>query len=267
MRHSIFSISLLLAGTMGILLLASCAYPYIERVDYKAYPTVEDIHDFYGRVYARTRIEEVKVHQVSSAEQASQEVGFPVLLPAYLPDDLKPVDKFIITQPLAYQVDVDMNTARALLQSAGIPTGSLPALEHIQVDAYAPISVLTSQGSEPNFVTYIQSRSPSFETVSGVDPVVLEELGRLHWQYLGLTADQALQISQQMSWIYFLALPPSGMDTAELIEVNGQPAVALQSNDSVMQGRAVLWMEDGVLYGLYSNLALPEIMQMVESLE
>ncbi|MGW8252028.1 MAG: hypothetical protein ACWGO1_15415 [Anaerolineales bacterium] len=259
--------SISLAVMVGVLVLIACARLDFERVDYKAYPTVEDIHDFYGRVYARTRIEEVKVHPVSSAEQASQQVGFPVLLPAYLPDDLKPVDKLIITQPLAYQVDVDMNTARDLLQSAGIPTGGLPALEHIQVDAYAPVSVLTNQGSEPNFVTYIQSSSPTFETIPGVDPGVLEELGRLHWQYLGLSADQALQISQQMSWIYFLALPPSDMDTAELIEINGQPAVALHSNNPEMQLRAVLWKMDGVLYGLYSNLALPEIMQMAESLE
>jgi hypothetical protein len=268
MRNTFLAAARLLSGAVGMMTLAACANLYFERVDYKAYPTAENPGDFYGRVYTRTRIEDYKMKAATSTREASQLVGFPVHLPTYLPEGFAPVAKFVTLQSHAYQIIVDPETARSLLQSAGISTDSLPtALERLQVDALASPSATAFQRSDTHFVTFIQSRNPSFNLPSEADLALLEELGMLSWQYLGLTRAQAVQLSQSMNWASFLALPPSDMETAEMIDVGGQTGVAMQSGDLDIQVQAIFWEADGVLYGLYSNLPLSELRLIAESLE
>ena len=257
-----------LATLLGLFLLAGCSALPFERVDYKAYPTAQDPGDFFGRVYTRTRLEEVKVHQASSAEEASQQVGFPVRLPAYLPDGLEPVEQIISSQSHAYQVDIDLSAARLLLDSANLPTGSLPGdVQQIKVDATLSPAAVTSQGSDPRYVTLIQTTKPTLGSTSGVDPAQLDALGILGWQSLGLTEEQAQQINQEMGWAFFLALPPAGIELAEVVDINGITGIALQSGENVDPNRAILWENDGVLYGVYSNLPLTELQMIAGSLE
>ncbi len=257
-----------LATLLGLFLLAGCAYLPFERVDYKAYPTAEDPSDFYGRVYTRTRLEEVNVRQASSAEEASQQVGFPVRLPAYLPDGLEPVEQIISSQSHAYQVDIDLSAARLLLDSANISTGSLPAdVQQIKVDATVSPAAVTSQGSDPRYITLIQTTNPTLDSTSDVDPAQLDALGSLGWQYLGLTEEQARQISQELSWASFLALPPADMESAKIVDINGITGVALQSGENDDSNRAIIWADNGVLYGVYSNLPLSELQMIAGSLE
>ncbi len=267
MRHSQAAITgCILAASL--LLQAACTSLPFERVDYKAYPTAKNASDFFGRVYAKTRVEAIKEQQVTSAAEASQQVGFPVRLPAYLPQGLETIDKIDTSQPHAYQIIVNLNTARVLLQSAGIPIDNLPtALEQIQVEAVVSPGVGTYTDTDQHFVTFLQSRNPSYEVPAEVDPYLLEELGRLSWQYLGLTWEQAAQLSQDMNWASFLALPPSDMDSAEGVIINGVPGVALHTSNPDISHRAILWEEDGILYGMYSSLPLEEIIRMAESLE
>lgn len=268
MRQFLLSAARLLSGAVGVMILTACTNLYFERVDYKAYPTAENPSDFYGRVYTRTRIEDYKMEAATSAREASQQVGFPVRQPTYLPEGIASASKFVSLQSHTYQIIVDPETARSLLQSAGIPTDSLPpALERIQVEAIASPSTTSFQRSDSHFVTFIQSRNPSFNMSPEADPALLEELGKLGWRFLGLNYDQANQLSYSMNWAYFLALPPADMVSAEIIEIDDQPAVALQSGNESMSNRAIFWEADGVLYGLYSNLPLPEIKMIAESLE
>lgn len=249
-------------------LLAACACLPFERVDYKVYPTAENPDDFFGRVYGKTRIEEVKVRQVTTIGEASQLVGFPVRLPAYLPENLDSITNIIISQSHAYRVNVDLKAARALLQSAGISTTSLPTdLESFQVEVSVPPNALTSQGADPDFITFIQTRNPPFEAPSEVDPALLDELGHLGWQYLGMNPEQAQQLSQRMNWAFFLALPPADMDSAEGVMINGRQGVALKTSDPSIPHRGILWEEDGTLYGLYSNLPLAELLKIASSLK
>jgi hypothetical protein len=269
LRRSIFlPKSSFLVAWLCLLLLAACAYLPFERVDYKVYPTAENPDDFFGRVYAKTRIEEVKVRQVTTTGEASQLVGFPVRLPAYLPENLESITNLITSQLHAYLVNVDLKAARALLQSAGIPTTTLPTdLESFQVEVSVPPNALTHQGPDPHFVTFIQTRNLSFEAPPGVEPALLDELGILGWQYLGMTPEQAQQLSQRMNWASFLVLPPSDMDSAEGVMINGGQAVALQSTDPGIPHQAILWEDDGILYGLYSSLPLDELLEIAASLK
>ncbi len=96
---------------------------------------------------------------------------------------------------------------------------------------------------------------------------MLEQLGRLGWQYLGLTPGQASQLNQRLNWAFFLALPPADMDAAQSVTVKGEAGVALQTSDPTIPHRAILWEEDCILYGMYSSLPLEEIIRMAESIE
>jgi hypothetical protein len=240
----------------------------LERVDYKVYPTAENPADFFGRVYAKTRTAAIKQQKAATVEEASQLVGFPVRLPTYLPDNLQAVTVLIISQAHPYQVDVNLDEALAMLQTAGIPGDNLPSTtERFLVDATVAAGVVTSQGMNGSFVTFIQTRSPTINLPPGVEPALLEQLGRLGWQYLGLTPGQASQLNQRLNWAFFLALPPADMDAAQSVTVNGEAGVALQTSDPTIPHRAILWEEDGILYGMYSSLRLEEIIRMAESIE
>lgn len=269
MRRSIFfPIGCILAAWLCLLLQIACAYLPFERVDYKVYPTAENPGDFFGRVYAKTRFEEVKGGQATTNEEASQLVGFPVRLPAYLPEDLDNITNIIISQSHAYLVDVDLKAALALLQSAGIPTAALPSdLESFQVEVAIFPSTVTSQGSNSHFITFIQTRNPSFEAPPGVDPALLEELDLLGWQYLGMPPEQAQQFTQRMNWASFVVLPPSDMDSAEGVMISGEQGAALHSSDPDNQHRAILWEQGGILYGLYSSLPPDELLKIAASLK
>jgi hypothetical protein len=236
----------------------------LERDDYKAYPTATDPADFYGRIYAKTRVEPVRVSPSTGASQASAQVGFPVRLPSYQPEGIQPASNIIITSSHAYQVEVDLAAARSLLASRGLSTDKLPPdLDRFQVHVPVPLSALTSQSADPVFITFMQSASLSYTFPPEIDPSVLDELNRLGWQYLGLTPEQASEISQRLNWAWFIALPPAGMNSASYTTVEGQPAVALQDGEH----RALLWEKDGVLYGIYSNLPAAELGKIAASLE
>lgn len=251
-----------------MLLLATFACLPFERVDYKVYPTAEDPNNFFGRVYAKTRIEEIKQQLANTTGEASQLVGFPVRLPTYLPEDLEGITNVIISQSHAYRVNIDLKAALALLHSAGIPTTSLPTdLESFQIEVTVPPSAIISQGAEPHFITFIQTRNPSFEAPPEVEPALLDDLGLLGWQYLGMNPEQAQQLSQRVNWAFFLTLPPADMNSAEGIMINGEQGVALQTSDPGIPHRGILWEEDGILYGLYSSLPLDEMLKIASTIK
>ena len=267
-RSTFYPLGFLLVALLSLLLLAACAYLPFERVDYKVYPTAENPADFFGRVYAKTRIEEIKQHLATTTGEASQLVGFPVRLPDYLPAELGSITDIIISQSHTYRVNVDLNAARALLQSAGIPTNTLPAdLESLQVEVEVPPSAVISRGSGSHFVTLIQTPNPSFEAPPGVELALLDKLGLLGWQYLGMPPEQSQQLSQRINWAFFLAIPPSDMDSAEGAMINGGQAVELHVADPGNMHRAIMWEEDSILYGLYSNLPPDELRKIASSLK
>ena len=267
-RHIFFQLGRFLVTWHCLLLLAACAYLPFERVDYKVYPTAENPDDFFGRVYSKTRIEEIKQQLTTTTADASQLVGFPVRLPVYLPEGLESITNFYISQSHAYRVNIDLNTAFALLKSAGIPAASLPTdLKSFQVEVTVPPSAIISQGADPYFITIIQTLNPSFEVPSEVEPALLDDLGILGWQYLGMNPEQAQEFSQRMNWSFFLALPPSDMDSAESVMIDGEPGVVLQSSDPGNMHRGILWEDSGVLYGLYSNLPWDESLKIASSLK
>lgn len=238
----------------------------LDSTNYKVYPTSEIPSDFYGRVYAKTRLEPVKMDQASELEEASQKAGFGVLAPNRYPDAIPPFDTYILTEPVAYQVQVDFTAAQQVLQVAGISPHAIPDdLPLVQVRTELPSGVVANCEDQPRWLTLIQGHPAEVASPAGLDLPMLDELGILGMQYLGLTPLEARKFIQAMSWTWFLVLPPADMDTAELITINGQPGIALHSTQPGVTHQAVLWQTDGIMYGLYGGLSTSELITTAES--
>ena len=240
----------------------------LEPDDYKVYPTLGNPQDLYGRVYAKTRITAVRQTGVTSLEQASQLAGFHVLVPTYVPDGMQPVSltQVLVTSAHAYRVDVNLISARALLQSAGLPADAIPAdKERAQVTAEIPPSVVINQTLGSRWFTLILARNPVVTELKELDAVQLRELDELGLRYLGLAPAEAHPLSQQMDWAAFLVVPPDGVGPAEPVTLNGHGGYRLGGTGP--GNKAVLWEAEGILYGLYGSLSATELMAMAESLK
>lgn len=240
-----------------------------EPDDFRVYPTPANPQDFYGRVYAKTRVKAVRQIAVTSLEQASQLAGFRVLMPAYVPDGMQPVSitHVLVTSAHAYRVDVNLISARALLQSAGLPTDALPAnKERAQVMAEVPPSVVIHQTQGSRWFTLILARNPLVTGLKELDLTQLRELDELGLRYLGLAQTEAHPLSQQMDWAAFLVVPPADMNVAEPVSIRGHGGYRLHGTGGYGD-QAVIWEAEGVLYSIYGGLPATELMAMAESLE
>ena len=79
--------------------------------------------------------------------------------------------------------------------------------------------------------------------------------------------EKAQQFTQRMNWASFVVLPPSDMDSAEGVMISGGQGAALHSSDADNPHRAILWEQDGILYGLYSSLPPDELLKIAASLK
>jgi hypothetical protein len=240
-----------------------------EPDDLKVYPTPVNSQDFYGRVYTKTRIKAVRQIAVTSLEQASQLAGFRVLMPTYVPDGMQPVSitHVFVTSAHAYRVGVNLISARALLQLAGLPTDAIPAdKERAQVTAEIPSSVVINQTQGSRWFTLILARNPVVTVLKELDPAQLRELDELGLRYLGLAQTEAHQLSQQMDWAAFLVAPPADMNVAEPVSISGHGGYRLHGAGGYGH-QAVIWEAEGVLCSIYGGLSATELMAMAESLK
>jgi hypothetical protein len=233
----------------------------------KVYPTSQNPKDFYGRVFGKTRTEEIKQTALTSSELASELAGFLVLTPRYLPDDMTPAITILVYGSHAYRVEVNFQVARDLLRAAGLPTDAISAQnEPVQVMATIAPSAAIHQGHGERWFTLIQARNPKVNAPQGFDQAQLGALGELGLQFLGLDPAEARQVSQRMNWASMLVLPPADMTLAERVSINGHSGYMLRTTTQGIGNNALLWEADGVLYGIYGGLTTTELAAIAESL-
>lgn len=238
-----------------------------ESVDFKVYPTSESLQDFYGRVFGKTRTEAISQTAATTQKQASELVGFQVLMPTFLPEGTQPITRIIVIGAHAYRVDVNLAAAHALLTAAGLTYDSIPEeQDSVQITAAIEPSVVIQYQGAQGFIL-IQGRNPVVSVSDDANLTQLRELGELGLQFLGLSPTEAHQLSQRMDWAAFLVLSPADMDSAEPVSINGHDGYALRSTEPGNDHAAVLWEAEGVLYGLYGGLLTTELVAIAESLE
>ena len=247
---------------------AGSSFLGFESEDYKVYPTAASPLDFYGRVYQRTRIERIKLQPADTAAAASALVGFPVRSPGQLPQGMEPVSSYDTQGKHSIEVEFNFAEARRILSESGLPVDRLPAGDQpMLVTVDIPPGVVIHQSQGDSWFTLLQGKSGQVHQPEGSDPATLEALSELGLRKLGLTEEPARLLSQELGWAAFLVTPPADMFHAELASVNGVPALVLYQSGSDTGMHAVVWVEAGVIYGLYGSLPVAKLLEMAESLE
>ena len=98
----------------------------------------------------------------------------------------------------------------------------------------------------------------------------MKRLGEVGLQLMGLPADQAHELSQQIDWATTLVVPvPTSVATVEKVTVRNQSAYLMRETST--KGKPVhsvlFWQENGILYGVGGTLSSTQLMDVADSLQ
>jgi len=95
----------------------------------------------------------------------------------------------------------------------------------------------------------------------------LETLQDLGLRSLGLTADEARRVNQELGMAIFFAIPPTFLTRAEAVAVNGAPALLFSQSSVEPAHRLLIWRAGGMQFGLMGSLPPEELLQVAGSLQ
>jgi hypothetical protein len=210
--------------------------------------------------------------KVATAEEASTKAGFTPRLSATQDQSLEVKGGmkavFTINQPKLQELidtagvdiqlpkDVNGKTVTAeipnsVIATSGCPTADLPTDQ-------------TTKESVSSCTVFVQLPSPTVDTPAGID---MTALGEAMFQFLGVPADQAAQLSQRIDWTSTLVLPvPSGGKVQyQDVQVDGVTGTFLQEEGQ--NSYEMIWVKNGMLYGLHGPGSLSDAMKYVGSIK
>lgn len=195
--------------------------------------------------------------EVASVDEAAQKAGFTPHLPTALENPI------IRVEPGMNAIFTIHNAKlQALIDAVGVDA-KLPAAvdgKPITVDVAAAVVVSSGCQTTQNPTTkenmyiastctsFVQMPSPVVNTPEGLN---IPALGQAVFQFMGLPADQAAQLSQKIDWTSTLVLPipTDNKVTYKDVQVDGVSGTLLEG--SGQDGSALVWVKDGMLYGLH----------------
>lgn len=204
--------------------------------------------------------------QVSSADEASQLAGFPLRLPV----GLEGKQNFLIQPKARLTFTVDLELVRGVLKDIERSDIQLPDnLDGAVVSMEIPTSVVAQYGDcvfdmEPAQVdpdnappvkpdlkdctTLTQVPSPQISAPSDID---LAKIGEAYLQVLGMSQQEAASFASSVDWTttFVIPLPRYGADYQE-VDLNGTPGTLVIENGGYADHYTLLWVKDGVVYGL-----------------
>ncbi|MEJ2747597.1 MAG: hypothetical protein P8183_06775 [Anaerolineae bacterium] len=160
------------------------------------------------------------------------------------------------------RLTVDLAGARAIVAATGADPMLLPdSLDGAQVDVtvFAGVQQQWADGT-----MLMQTASPEVDYPDDVDPTVL---GEALLQVLGLNADEAQRLAQNIDWTSTLLLPiPQDFASFNEVMVDGVSGMALNSVNG--EGSALFWQKDGVVYLLLGpGLTADDLVSLAGTLE
>jgi hypothetical protein len=184
-------------------------------------------------------------------------------------------------------VVLNRQRAQSVLDAAGRSDLQLPASidgETIAVDvpkgvtaAYGncPTAATSDQGQGPDrklsvghsadsCVLFAQLPSPSVNTPPDLNIGQLAEIGL---QFTGMSAAEAHQFSQSVDWTSTLVIPfPSDAGTYQQVSVDGVSGTLIARNDRGGQ-YSLIWVKNGILYGLTGNGSSAQAISLAQSIQ
>jgi hypothetical protein len=175
-------------------------------------------------------------------------------------DALGKPDEIYVADGGSGRLTIDLEGARAIVEAAGADPALLPdSLDGARVDVVVFTGV---QQSWSDGTMLMQTESPLVEYPDDLDPTLL---GGALLQVLGMNADEAQRLAQQIDWTSTLLLPvPQDFATFSEVTVDGVSGIALSSLDG--EGSALLWQKDGVVYLLSNNGSTADLLSLAGSL-
>lgn len=199
---------------------------------------------------------------VTTPAEASSLVGIPVRLPT----SLSGIPRLSVQPGTKLSFKVDLPRIQAILSDAGFKDIQLPeALDGSTVNAELPMIVTamygdfqpasaqsgqdpdTRDGWCPNCVVLVQLASPTIETPEGVD---LTAIGKAYLRLTGMTDAEADTFSQTVDWSTTLVIPVPNFTSHETVSVDGVNGVLIQQNPDYSSQYMLIWVKDGIVYGL-----------------
>jgi hypothetical protein len=225
-----------------------------------------------------------EMQAAADVEEASELAGFPVRLPtAAEGEDLLKV------QPGAkISMKVDLPKVQALLDEIGGTGFQLPSeLDGAEVSMVLPVAVIAAYGScevspelireagvDPDgpipdlseCITLTQFPSPEISAPPGLD---IAGIGEIFLQILGMTPDEAAQFSQSVDWTTTLVIPIPryGTEYQDVVVDGVKGTLIMQSQRSEFPHYLLVWIKEGIVYGLTGPGTADSAMVLADSLE
>jgi hypothetical protein len=218
------------------------------------------------------------------AAEASSLAGFTVRLPAAAPGDGE-----LKVQPGAkVSMIVDLPKVQAILDEVGTIDLRLPeALDGADVSLELPVAVVAGFGDcevteemirearvDPDgpipdlseCTTLTQFPSPEISAPPGLD---IASIGEIFLQLLGMTPEEAAQFSQNVDWTTTLVIPIPryGTEYQDVFVDGVEGTLIMQSHRSEFPHYLLVWIKNGVVYGLTGPGNAETALEMANSLE
>lgn len=181
--------------------------------------------------------------EVGSVEEAAEKAGFTPRVPTALTDP-----RFAVKPGMNAVLTIDQPKLQALMDSLGVDVQLPESVNGQVVTVDVPDAVAISGCAEgEDCPSLIQLPSP---TVNAPDEFDVPRMGEAMFQFLGLSPMEARQLSQRIDWTSTLVLPIPQDETVRLedVQVDGVTGNLIQGKDDT--GSMLIWVKDGILYGL-----------------
>ena len=225
-----------------------------------------------------------EAQEVTEAAEASSLVGLPVRLPTSVQGE-----EVLKVQPGArVSMKVDLPKVQGLLDEIGVADLQLPSeLDGAEVSMELPVAVVAAYGNcdvSPEMVheagvdpdgpipdlsectTFTQFPSPEISAPPGLD---IARIGEVFLQVLGMTPEEAAQFSQTVDWTTTLIIPIPRYGTEyHDVSVDGvEGTLIMQSQRSQFPHYLLVWIKDGIVYGLTGPGTSESALEVANSLE
>jgi hypothetical protein len=204
--------------------------------------------------------------QVASADEASALTGFPVRQPS----GVEGKQSFLVQPKAGLTFTVNLELVRGVLKDIDRTDIQLPDnLDGAVVSMQIPTSVIAQYGEcsfpelpaqvdpdnlptvEPkpdNCTSLAQIPSPEISAPGDID---LSQVGEAYLQVLGMSQQEAASFASSVDWTttFVVPLPRYGADYQQ-VDVNGIPGTLIVENGGRANHYMLLWIKDGIVYGL-----------------
>ncbi len=203
-----------------------------------------------------------KAQDAANTGEASSLAGIPVRLP----QSLSGTPRLSIQPGTKLSFKIDLPRIQAILSDAGFKDIQLPKeLNGATVNAELPMIVTAiygdyhpgsaALGQDPDnsnswcsdCTVLVQLASPTIETPEGVD---LTAIGKAYLRLTGMTDAEAETFSQTVDWATTLVIPVPKSTTHETVSVDGVNGVFIQQSPDNTNRFMLIWVKDGIVYGL-----------------